>query len=238
MSSSILTESQGIFAAAVALIAISISVLYPSWRTINDILSSLPANGKKLRWNFRDITDDREKDKATILLIFFMGIVFFVLAVFSGLFAMMGVASQMIGYHFGFTQQENYDFGKWCLYISIFMLFLGFFATGLIYGIKLISLINGKPDPTTTSISQIKPLEHEDIAKRKGIVRQFILLIAILFITALVLETFNWFSDSINALITLSILILVYVFIAKLGKCKAFSWFRNLRHRDSNRGSR
>ena len=213
MSSFSLTESQGVFAATVAIIAIALSVLNPSWKIINDILHTLPADKRKLKIKLNDIDDPREKDKYALLRMLFFGVSSFVAAIALSLLSMLGTVSEMLNYELFAFQQGNYEFGKGCLFISVFFFIVGFVFIGYIYFIKLLALVRGIPDATITEITQTKSPKPDDIIKERMVEKRGFVLIIIIFIAELFLVASGHFNSWENILISVAITISGYFLI-------------------------
>lgn len=193
-----ITSAELAFGAATVLIAITLVVLNYAWKTLGNMLSSLPEGQRRVRFNLRNIRDDREKDKAVIIMFHFIGCMSFAVTIVLSVTTIIGVASVMFGYKMGFYQYENYEFGRSCLFWGIGFFGLGMYATGLTYIGRIISVITGKPDMLTTDLSILPTVSADAVAKRRTFERIYFPFF-ILLVVLLVLDVFDiWVSILIS----------------------------------------
>ena len=209
-----------IFGAATVIITIALMILNSSWMLLMKMLLSLPDDKRKIRFTLRGITDLREKDKREYILMHLFAIIFLAAAVALALFSVLAVSSDMLGTGLGFHTQEDYQFGKICLSGSILFLFLGFLALGLNWGIRIIALIKGAPDPLTTDLAKLKPLEESVIEKRRKLDKRFFWAFMLVMGVAFLLSLFNLFEDWQKALITIGAVVLYLAIMSLIDKIK------------------
>jgi len=166
----------------------------------------------------KGITDYRERDKQEYLLILFWGIASFVLTIAAGLFSIVGVTSEMLGYHMGYYQQQNYDAGKAALFVSSTFLVIGFFFIGTAFLIRALYVLKGITDPLAKDIIAMKPVNTVMADKRKYLEKRTIWLFALFYIVAFIVEILNPDGNWVNALIILAIMSLIFIFFNYLGK--------------------
>ena len=213
MDTIIASSAEVTFAAAGILITVSLFVLNSVWKRLELMINSLPEGRKNIFRNLRTIQDEREKDKVMYAMFHFFGCAFFIATIAFAVFSIGGVISVMLGYRMGFYQQENYEVGKYCLFIASFFFTLGFFILGVTYIDKIVSLIIGKPELLTTKLENLPPRTSIQLAKGK----LFGKLAGIFFVLILVLmfglEIFNPFGTWLKILVSLTAIILFFIIL-------------------------
>jgi hypothetical protein len=154
----------------------------------------------------RRIESDRERFKASIILLHFWGCISFVLSIAAAAFTILFVSSTMLGFDFGGYQQENYEGSRICLSVGIFLFVVGLGWIWPTYIGRAVSAITGRPDIATTDSSALKDVPLETIAKRKTLERWFFA-----FFVVLVLFLFSGvFPVWATTLITVATFVLAY----------------------------
>jgi hypothetical protein len=156
------------FTASMTLITISAAVFSSAWKNLRLMVSSLPEGRRRVRLlNLRTLEDERERDKASIIMLQFWGCMFFIASIALSIFAIIGVTSVMLGYNLGFYQQQNYQFGNDCLFAGVIFFTLGFLVLGFTYIDKIRAIITGEPDISTTALTDLPSLSADVIARRR-----------------------------------------------------------------------
>jgi len=210
----IITSSAEVtFAAAGILITVSLFVLNSVWKRLELMINSLPEGRRNIFRNLRTIQDEREKDKVTYTMLHFFGCAFFIAAIAFAVLSMEGVISVMLGYRLGFYQQENYDAGKFCLFVASFFFSSGFFILGATYIDKIISLITGKPELLTTKLENLPPVTATQLAESKLFKKLAGIFFVLIFVLMFGLEIFNPFGTWLKILVSLAAIILFFIIV-------------------------
>ncbi len=208
------------FASAGILITVSLLVLNFAWKRLELMVDYLPEGRRSIFRNLRTIQDEREKDKVMYTMVHFFGCAFFIAAIAFAVFSMACVVSVMLGYKMGFYQQENYEAGKFCLFIAAFFFSSGFLVLGMSYIDKMMSLVMGKPELATTRLGDLPPVTDTQLAKRKffgKIAGAFFILILV---TMFVLEVFNPFGTWLKIVVSLAVVILFFIIVRRIMRRK------------------
>ena len=201
----VITEAQAIFGAAAVVVTIVLTILNGVWKALAESIASLPSDKRRVRFNLQGIEDIREKDKAEYISTLTMGIIFLGVTLFLSLISMLMVVSVTLGYNAGFSQKENYDFGKGCLYVSVFFRFASFWAFGWAYATRLIVLARRGFDLATTDLIRWPPLSESALVRRKRAERQALWLLIATTTAIFLLTLFNRFSAWGNALVAVAV---------------------------------
>ena len=199
------------FAAAMALITISSAVLNSAWKTLRLMVSSLPNDRQRVRWDLRAIEDEREKDKASIIMVQFFGCLCFIASIAFSVFAIGGVMSVMLGYDMGFYQQQNYEFGEGCLLASGISFVIGFVVLGFTYIDKVNAITTGRPEIATTPLENLPPLPAHTIARRRRLDRLIMIWFPVCIIVLSAIQVVNPFGTWINVLLSIVALVLIWL---------------------------
>lgn len=203
------TTAELAYGASAVLITISLVLLNYAWKHLRGMLSSLPEGERRVKFfgYIRSIQNEREKDKAILILFHFIGCMFIAGAIALSVFAIVGVTSVLLGYKLAFYQNENYEVGKACLFIGVGCFSVGIFWTSLTYISMVISVITGRPDILTTDLSTLPPVDPRVSARRRIFEKLFLSTFILIFI----LLAINVFEAWVNILIVLGLLILFYI---------------------------
>jgi len=199
-----------LFGVATAVITISLVVLTYSWQTLKEMISSLPEGQRKLQFKLEGIIDQRHKTKAELVIVQCLGCVSFVLSIALALISILGITSVLLGYHFGFYEQQNYDAGRACLYISIFFFFLGFFFIGLNYALRLISLLRGSQDSLSTPVPDLPAISEKHMAEVNLFQKHYFIAFVVFLLISFLLLAVNIFVQWFDYVIALSVSVLVF----------------------------
>ena len=220
MDTIIMNYAEVAFAGAGILITISLFVLNFVWKRLELMIDSLPEGRKNIFRNLRNIQDEREKDKVMYAIFHFFGCAFFIAAIAFAVFSMGSVISVMLGYRMGFYQQENYEAGKFCLFVASIFFSLGFFLLGATYIDKIVSLITGKPELLTTKLENLPPMTNTQLAKRKLFDKLAGIFFILIFVLMFGLEIFNPFETWLKILVSLAAIILFFIIVSVIMKRK------------------
>ena len=221
MNELVISSAELAFGAAGLLITISLIVLNFAWKALREMVSSLPEDQRRVFRNLRSIQDKRERNKANLIIIHFTGCMCFVACIALAVIAMSGVISVMLGYKLGFYQQENYESCRACLFISVLFFTGGFYALGVSYLDKVISLITGKPELLTTDLRTLPPLTAPQIAEIGRFERYIALFLIMPLILFFILELFNPFSTWIKMLVALGATALLFLIIMLIRRIRS-----------------
>ena len=205
----VISSAQIVFIAATTLITISSVVLSSAWKTLRSMVSSLPIDRQRVRFNIESIKDEREKDKASIIMFQFMGCMCFIASIALSIFAIIGVASVMLGYNIGFYQQQNYQFGNDCLYIGIIFFTIGFLILGFTYIDRIRAITKGEPEIATTDLANLPIMPPAAIAQRRRRDRLLMILVIVCIFVMLVIQVINPAGTWTNVLLSLAALALI-----------------------------
>ena len=195
-----------LFGATIAIIPIALTVLASSWKTLTDMIASLPEGHRKVIFNLNGIKDRKHQYKAELVMYQCFGCISYILSIIFALFSILLTASNFVGYNldFHFYQQQDYSAGKVSLFISIFLLLGGFYFIGVNYGLRLLALLNGRPDPLSVNTSDI-PIVSERKAEEKTIFQKHLfyafLICMVVFGVLISWDYFAQWFDSIIALL-------------------------------------
>ncbi len=207
MSTIITLSAEATFAAAGILITVSLLVLNYVWKRLELMVNSLPEGRKNIFRKLRTIQDEREKDKVMYTMFHFFGCAFIIATIAFAIFSMGGVISVMLGYRMGFYQQENYEVGKFCLFIASFFFTSGFFIFGVTYIDKIVSLVTGKSELFTTKLENLPLMTNIQLAKSKLFGKLASIFIILLLVLMFGLEIFNPFGTWIKILVYLAAIV-------------------------------
>jgi voltage-gated potassium channel Kch len=213
MDTVIVSSAEVTFAAAGILITVSLFVLNSVWKRLELMINSLPEGRKNIFRNLRTIQDEREKDKVIFTMFHFVGCAFFIATIAFAVFSMGGVISVMLGYRMGFYQQENFETGKFCLFIASLFFTLGFFILGATYIDKIMSLVTGKPELLTTKLENLPPVTTTQLAKSKLFEKLMSIFFILLFVLIFGLEIFNPFGTGLKILVSLAAIVLFFIIV-------------------------
>jgi hypothetical protein len=107
MPDSSMVQAVIIFISSGLLIIISVLLLQPNWKYLNQMLLSLPEDDRRIFRSIRLISDERERDKAWQIILFFVGFSCLIVTIFLSMFAMVEVIAQMLSYQLGPYQLQN-----------------------------------------------------------------------------------------------------------------------------------
>ena len=208
-----------LFGAAIAIIPIALTVLSSSWKTLSEMIASLPEGKRKVTFNLRDTTDRQHKNKAELVTYQCFGCISLVLSVVLALFSIFLTASTFVGYNLGFHlyQQQDYNAGKTCLYISIFLLCLGFFFIGLNYGLRLLALLRGSLDPLSTKTSDLPVISEHKVAEIELFEKRYFYAFLSFLVIFGILISWNYFAQWFDCIIAF-LVSGIYFFFAWLRK--------------------
>lgn len=206
------------FTVATILLPISLGILNYAWKSLKRMVFSSSLGNKRIRFNIRQISDERERNKAAIVLIHFMGCLFISTDIACILFAMMGIASRLLGYEIGPYGQDNYEFGIGSLYVAILFFIIGFICISIYYLYELRSLVSGKPNSLIVDIETLPPVNYIDEKRRIRFDLISFVSLFIVMIVAGLLELFSPFNTLIKLLLILVLVIVYLILVALLRK--------------------
>jgi hypothetical protein len=218
-----------LFGVSTAVITIALLVLTYSWKTLNEMIASLPEGKRRVDFKLKNITDQRHKNKAELVFFQCFGCISFILSIALAIISILGVSSSLLGYHFGFYQQQNYDAGRVSLFISVFLLVMGFFYVSLSYCVRLLAVLNGRSDPLSTPISALPEISEQRIAEINLFDKQYFITFSIFFLILFILFSWNYFAQWVDAIIAILVSGL-YFFIVRANhrrKLKRLSFLKN-----------
>jgi len=209
------------FGAAGLIITISLVALTIVWKTLREMVASLPDGQRRVIRSIRAIRDEREKDKATFIMSHFIGCMSLGASIALAVIAMAGIISVMLGYKMGFYQQENYEFGRICLFVSVGFFTLGFYLIGFTYIYKVMSLVTGKPELLTTDLTTLPSLPASVIAERRKLDKLIALFFFLFFILLFALLVFNPFGTWENVLAALGAIVLIFFIMVVIRRIRS-----------------
>jgi len=212
-----------LFGAATGIISLALLVLASAWKTLNEMIASLPEGKRKVVFNLKVITDRRYKNKAQLVLLQSFACVSIILCVTFALFSVLAITSTFLGFHLGFYQQQNFDVARISIFCSILLLFWGFCFIGLNYAFRLLALLSGKQDPLSTPLEELPMITEESVAKSDHFERNYMYAFLLFLFSFAVLIGWNYFSEWFDTIVAL-IIASIYFFVAmKMKKKKSMA---------------
>lgn len=151
-----------IFTSSALLMAIALVLISSCWKTLKEVLSTLPPTQRKIIFILRHITDKRRKYKEELKGSLWLAILFLGLMVGANMASMLCSVRTMLGMHGGVLGEisviyELQDFvvAKWALVASVSFLFMSLFFLSLYRIPEFLALRKGK-------LEIIKELSHRE----------------------------------------------------------------------------
>lgn len=140
-----------IFSSSVIMTGVALWLISSCWKTLKEVLSTLPPKERKIIFNLKHIVDKRKKYREELKGSLWLAILFLGLTIISNIFAMGCVARTMLGMHGGVLGQlslvyEIQDFivGRWAVILSTGFLLLSILALGFYRFSEFLALREGK----------------------------------------------------------------------------------------------
>lgn len=152
-----------IFSSSAIMMAIALVLISSCWKTLKEVLSTLPPTQRKIIFNLRHIDDKRRKYKEELKGSLWLAILFLGLMVLSNLISMGCVTRTMLGMHGGVLGQlsvvyELQDFivARWAVIASTTFLTLSVFILGFYRFSEFLTFRKGK-------LEIIKELSRDEV---------------------------------------------------------------------------
>lgn len=176
------SEGVLILTVSLTLIGLSVLILSHAWKSLKEVLGTLPEGEQRVRFSLKEIKRDVEREKASFILVHFSGCVFFGLCIALSAFTLLAITMPALGIQIGQYAEANYNAGKYIFLIEVFFFVMGLWFISFTYIGSVVSVITGKKNILTGDASKIEDRPAKEQV-RNTIISSYLFTIA--FSTAL-----------------------------------------------------
>jgi len=140
-----------VFTASALIMAIALVLISSSWKTLKEIMSTLPRNQKKIIFVLKKITNERRKYKEELKGALWLSILFLGITIFANMGSMLCCVRTMLRMHGGILGEisityelQDFTVAKWSLIISVISLFMALFCLGFYRISEFLAFRKGK----------------------------------------------------------------------------------------------
>jgi len=152
--------AEKLFTGGTILLGISILLCQGSWSTLMRFLRNYPEAKMSFKWSFKNIpTKEKLLRQETQLLT--VAIFCFGLASLAALGSVWQSAAYMLSIGNLYFFNQDYTFGKYCLFVALGLLLLGFFGLGIFYAGEFKRILRGM-NPISEARNKPSIMDNDD----------------------------------------------------------------------------
>jgi len=168
------------FTISALLLTACIVLLRYSWKRLEAMISTMPPDKRRIRFELGSISDRNEYYKYEYIWGQFVACVFLALAIFGALIAISVMSGIMVGDVTGIYAKDNFELAVAAMRAGIFCLVMGMLCLGMVYVEDLVAVYRGEPSVTMTKLEQLPKRPPLDKARPKFFTVALITYIVIL----------------------------------------------------------